>query len=72
MSFQNLNNQVANFATTLPPFALVISTGMVMLQMRTEFANATRRKPMRSIAHMVLPIFAAASLSGLMFAATLA
>jgi hypothetical protein len=43
-----------------------------MLQMRTEFANATKEKPMRSFLLMVLPIFAAASLSGLMFTATLA
>ncbi|MFM5949433.1 MAG: hypothetical protein ACKOPM_09425 [Novosphingobium sp.] len=53
-------------------FALAISTGLLMLQMRTEFANANRRNPMRSIVLMVLPIFAAASLSGLMFTATLA
>jgi hypothetical protein len=31
-----------------------------------------RRKTMRSVILMVLPIFAAASLSGLMFTATLA
>jgi hypothetical protein len=31
-----------------------------------------RRIPMRSVLLMVLPIFAAASLSGLMFTATLA
>ena len=43
-----------------------------MLQMRTEFAVANRRQTMRYIALMVLPIFAAASLSGLMFTATLA
>jgi hypothetical protein len=43
-----------------------------MLQMRTEFANANRRTPMRSIASVVLPIIAAASFSGLMFTATLA
>jgi hypothetical protein len=45
---------------------------MIMLQMRTEFAVANRRQTMRAIALMVLPIFAAASLSGLMFTATLA
>jgi hypothetical protein len=56
----------------VPAFALAISTRMLMLQMRTEFANANRRNPMRSIVLMVLPIFAAASLSGLMFTATLA
>lgn len=43
-----------------------------MLQMRTEFANAIGEMTMRSIALMVLPIFAAASLSGLMFTATVA
>jgi hypothetical protein len=43
-----------------------------MLQMRTEFANANRRYPMRSIIQIVLPIIAAASISGLMFTATLA
>lgn len=46
-----------------------------MLQMRTEFANATttpQEADMRNFALMVLPIFAAASLSGLMFSATLA
>jgi hypothetical protein len=43
-----------------------------MLQMRTEFANANRRKTMRSIASIVLPIIAAASVTGLMFSATLA
>jgi hypothetical protein len=43
-----------------------------MLQMRTEFAHANRRIPMRSIASMVLPIIAAASFTGLMFTATLA
>jgi hypothetical protein len=43
-----------------------------MLQMRTEFANANRRIPMRSIVSIVLPIIAAISVSGLMFTATLA
>jgi hypothetical protein len=67
-----VNAEVAKCATTVSPFALAISTEIVMLQMRTEIANVTRRNPMRSIALMVLPIFAAASLSGLMFTATLA
>ncbi|MGE8141541.1 hypothetical protein ACQKOE_06170 [Novosphingobium sp. NPDC080210] len=53
-------------------FALVISTSLLMLQVRTEFANATGGNPMRSIASVVLPIIAAASFSGLMFTATLA
>ncbi len=43
-----------------------------MLQMRTDFALATRRLPMRSIALIVLPIIAAVFTSGLMFTATLA
>jgi hypothetical protein len=43
-----------------------------MLQMRTEFAVANRSQTMRNLILMVLPIFAAASLSGLMFTATLA
>ncbi|WP_391562615.1 hypothetical protein [Novosphingobium sp.] len=40
--------------------------------MRTEFANANRRNTMRSFVQIVLPIIAAASVSGLMFTATLA
>jgi hypothetical protein len=43
-----------------------------MLQMRTEFAVATRRLPMRSIALIVLPFIGAVFTSGLMFTATLA
>jgi hypothetical protein len=66
------NFPVAKYATSVPAFALAISTGLVMLQMRTEFAVANRRQTMRNIILMVLPIFAAASLSGLMFTATLA
>jgi hypothetical protein len=66
------NFLVAKYATPIPAFALAISTGVVMLQMRTEFAVATRRQTMRNLILMVLPIFAAASLSGLMFTATLA
>lgn len=43
-----------------------------MLQVRTQFANAKKENPMRSIAMFVLPIIVAASASGLMFTATLA
>lgn len=44
-----------------------------MLQMRTELAVAQRKEhTMRFIQSIVLPIIAAASLSGLMFTATLA
>ncbi|MEQ1639489.1 MAG: hypothetical protein ABL881_01665 [Novosphingobium sp.] len=40
--------------------------------MRIEFADANRRYPMRSIVSIMLPIIAAASVTGLMFSATLA
>jgi hypothetical protein len=40
--------------------------------MRTEFANAKRRLPMRSIFQIVLPIIAAGLVSSLMFTATVA
>jgi hypothetical protein len=43
-----------------------------MLRLRTDFANANRRIPMRTIVSIVLPIIAAASVTGLMFSATLA
>jgi hypothetical protein len=69
---QVVTDPVAKYATLIPVFALVISTKMLMLQMRTEFANANRRYTMRSIIQIVLPIIAAASISGLMFTATLA
>ena len=63
---------VAKYATPVPAFALAISTLLLMLQMRTQFANANRRNTMRSIVSIVLPIIAAASVTGLMFSATLA
>jgi ABC-type spermidine/putrescine transport system permease subunit II len=63
---------VAKCATSIPAFALVISTDEIMLQMRTEFANATGVTPMRTIFSIVLPVIAAISVSGLMLTATLA
>jgi type IV secretory pathway VirB2 component (pilin) len=69
---QPVTGPVAKCAAVMPVFALAISTRLLMLQMRTEFANANRRYPMRSIVQIVLPIIAAASISGLMFTATLA
>jgi hypothetical protein len=63
---------IAKYATAVPTFALAISTAMLMLQLRTEFANANRRYTMRSIVQIVLPVIVAASVSGLMFTATLA
>jgi hypothetical protein len=71
-SYHFLVIPVANNATSVPAFARVISTGMVILQMRTDFALATRRLPMRSIALIVLPFIGAVFTSGLMFTATLA
>jgi hypothetical protein len=66
------NNQVAKYATLISRFARAISTKIVMLQMRTEFANAKRKLPMRSIFQIVLPIIAAGLVSSLMFTATVA
>ncbi len=72
--YGRVNFQVANFATDIPAFALVISTRILMLHMRTELAVAQHieEHTMRSIAAFVLPIIAALTTSGLMFSATIA
>lgn len=72
--YGGVNFQVAKYARDISPFALAISTRMLMLQMRTERAVAQHieEHTMRSIAAFVLPIIAALSTSGLMFSATLA